>query len=245
VKLDNQNIVVTGANRGIGAGLVRELLKHNVGKIYATARKLESLPDFGDKRVIPVALDITDAKQVAAAAVTAKDANILINNAGTAHFGGIIDNTLDAVTADMNTNFYGSVAMMRAFAPVLEKNGKGLIANVSSGAGLAAFPLIGSYSASKAALHSATQSARADLAPRGIHVAGVYPGPIDTDMAKDFPMEKASVESTAREIVAGLIAEDEYIFPDPMSQESGKLWLRDPRALEQQFAARPPIDKAA
>ena len=85
MKLDNKNILVTGANRGIGAAIVRELLKHKVGKIYAAARKLESLPDFGDKRVAPLALDITNAKQVALAAEKAGDVSVLINNAGTAN----------------------------------------------------------------------------------------------------------------------------------------------------------------
>ena len=245
MKLDHKNIIVTGANRGIGAAIVRELLKYNVGKVYATARNPGGLPDFGDKRVVPVSLDITDPKQVAAAASKAKDVNVLINNAGTAHFGTTLDNSLEAVAADMNTNYFGTLHMMRSFAPVLQKNGQGLIANVSSGAGLAAFPAIGSYSASKAAMHSLTQSARAELADRGIDVVGIYPGPIDTDMAKDFPMEKVSAAYAAERIVAGLIAGDEYIFPDPMSQESGALWQRDLRALERQFAGRTIEEKAA
>ena len=239
MKIENKNIVVTGANRGIGAAIVRELLKHKVGKVYAAARKIENLPDFGDKRVVPLTLDITDPKQVKDATDKAKDAHVLVNIAGTAHFGTTLDNAMESVAADMNTNYYGTLAMMRAFVPVLHKNGEGLIANVSSVAGLAAFPSIGGYSASKAALHSLTQSARAELVGRNIHVVGIYPGPIDTDMAKDFPMEKASAESAARLIVAGMIAGDEYIFPDPMSKESGALWLHDPRALEKQFAARP------
>ncbi len=239
MKIEDKNILVSGANRGIGAAIVRELLKHEVGKVYAAARKIESLPDFGDKRVVLLALDITNEEQVKAAADKAKDVHILVNNAGTAHFGTSLDNAMESIVADMNTNYYGTLAMMRTFVPVLQKNGDGLIANVSSGAGLAAFPAVGSYSASKAALHSLTQSARAELADRDIHVVGIYPGPIDTDMARDFPMAKVSAESAAQLIVAGMIAGDEYIFPDPMSKESGALWLRDPRALEKQFAGRP------
>ncbi len=237
MKLDHKNIVVTGANRGIGAALVRELLKHKVGRVYAAARKTSSLPDFGDGRVIPLALDITDPKQVKAAAETAKDAHVLINNAGTAHFGGTVDIGWDAAVADMETNYYGTLSMIRAFAPVLQKNGQGLIANVSSVVGIAAIASVGTYSASKAAVHGLTQSARAELAAKNIHVAGIYPGPIDTDMAKDFPMDKATPESTAQRIVAGLIAGDDYIFPDPMSEAWGAQWLRDPRGLEREFAA--------
>lgn len=238
MKIENKIILVTGANRGIGTAIVKELLKHPVKKVYAAARKIENLPDFGDARVVPLLLDITNEKQVKAASETANDINILINNAGTAHFGTTLDNAMESVVADMNTNYFGTLSVMRAFVPVLQKNGEGLIANISSGAGLAAFPTIGSYSASKAALHSLTQSSRTELADRNIHVVGIYPGPIDTDMAKEFPMEKASPESTAELIVKGLIAGDEYIFPDPMSKESGELWSRDPRALEKQFSGR-------
>jgi NAD(P)-dependent dehydrogenase (short-subunit alcohol dehydrogenase family) len=244
MKLDNKNIIVTGANRGIGAAIVRELLKHKVGKVYAAARKAESLPDFGDKRVVPLALDITNAKQVVAAAEGAKDVHVLINNAGTANFGSFIDGTTEAIAADMNTNYYGTLAVTRAFVPVLKKNGHGIIANVASVVSLAPMASIGSYSASKAALHSATQALRAELAGQNIHVAGIYPGPIDTDMAKDFPMEKASAQSTAQAIVAGLLAGDAYIFPDPMSQQVGATWQRDPVGLERQFSA-PPAEKAA
>jgi NAD(P)-dependent dehydrogenase (short-subunit alcohol dehydrogenase family) len=237
MKFENKNILVTGANRGIGAAIVRELLKHKVGKVYAAARKIDSLPDFGDARVVPVALDITNPRHVTAAAERAQDAHVVINNAGTAHFASTVDGANEAIKADMDTNYYGTLSVMRAFVPVLQKNGKGLIANVSSVVGLAPMAAIGGYSASKAALHSATQVARAELAPRGIHVAGIYPGPIDTDMAREFDMQKASAESTAQAIVAGLIAGEDYIFPDPVSREVGALWRKDPVALERQFAA--------
>jgi NAD(P)-dependent dehydrogenase (short-subunit alcohol dehydrogenase family) len=239
MKLDNKTILVTGANRGIGAALVRALLKHNVARVYAAARRPSSLPAFGDARVVPLALDITDEKQVAAAAFVAQDAQIVINNAGTANFGTVTGNSIGLVKADMQTNYFGTLSVTRAFAPVLERNGRGVIANVISVVGLTAFPSVGGYSASKAALHSATQSARNDLAGKGIHVVGIYPGPIDTDMARDFPMEKTTPEVAAGNILAGLIAEQDYIFPDPMSKEIGGIWVSDPLALERQYAGRP------
>lgn len=245
MNIEHKNIVVTGANRGIGAAIVRELLKHNVGKVYAAARKLENLPNFGDKRVVPIALDITNQKQVNAAAAFAKDTHILINNAGTAHFGGVLGNDLASVKADMDANYYGTLDMMRAFVPVLKTNGETLIANVASVVSLAAFPSVGSYSASKAALHSATQAARSDLAADHIHVVGIYPGPIDTDMAKDFPMVKASAESTAQQIVAGIIAGHEYIFPDPISQQFSEVWAQSPREFEKMVATPLEADSEA
>jgi NAD(P)-dependent dehydrogenase (short-subunit alcohol dehydrogenase family) len=243
MKLDNRNIIVTGANRGIGAAIVRELLKHKVGKVYAAARKIDSLPDFGDKRVVPLALDITNEAQVKAAADKAKDVHVVINNAGVATFNSIADSPAADIAVDMNVNYYGTLAVTRAFVPVLQKNGQGLIANVASVVSLAPVPAIGGYSASKAALHSATQTLRTELSTRGIKVSGVYPGPIDTDMAKDFPMEKASAESTAQAIVKGLLEGRDYIFPDPMSEQFGQLWLADPVGAEKAMAQ--PLDKAA
>jgi NAD(P)-dependent dehydrogenase (short-subunit alcohol dehydrogenase family) len=242
MKLDNRNIIVTGANRGIGAAIVRELLKHNVGKVYAAARKIDSLPDFGDKRVVPLALDITNAGQVKAAAEKAKDVHVVINNAGIANFTSLTDGKAD-IAADMNTNYFGTLSVIRAFLPALQKNGQGVISNVISVVGLAPVAMLGGYSASKAALHSATQALRAELAPKNVKVSGIYPGPIDTDMARDFPMEKASAESTAKEIVKGLLAGEDFIFPDPMSAQVGQLWRHDPIALEKMLAA--PMDKAA
>lgn len=244
MKLENKNIVVTGANRGIGAAVVRELLKHKVGKIYAAARNTKNLPDFGDNRVVPLTLDITNAQQAAAAAEKAKDVHVLINNAGTAAFGGISDGKWETIAADMNTNYYGTLSVTQAFLPALKKNGNAVIANVASVVSFAPVTALGSYSASKAALHSATQTLRTELAPQGVHVAGIYPGPIDTDMAKDIPMEKASVETTAKAIVAGLLADEIYIFPDPTSQQVGVLWQHDPVGLERQFSV-PPAEKAA
>jgi NAD(P)-dependent dehydrogenase (short-subunit alcohol dehydrogenase family) len=243
MKLDNKTILVTGANGGIGAAIVRELLKHKVGKVYAAARNVKKLPDSGDKRVVPLALDITDPKQVADATRQAKDVNILINNAGTVAFASIIEGHPDKIAADMNTNYLGTLNMMRAFAPVLQKNGQGEIANVISVVGLAPMPMIGGYSASKAALHSATQAARAELATRNIHVIGIYPGPIDTEMARDFAFTKTSPEVAAQAIVTGIIEGKDYIFPDPMSQQVGALWEQNPKALEKQLAM-PPAEAA-
>jgi NAD(P)-dependent dehydrogenase (short-subunit alcohol dehydrogenase family) len=108
------------------------------------------------------------------------------------------------------------------------------VANISSVAGLVAFDILTSYSASKAALHSVTQATRRSLKAQGTYVAGVYPGPIDTDMAKVIEMEKATPAQAADAILDGLEAGDEEIFPDPMSRQAGSLFLASPKALERQ-----------
>jgi len=132
---------------------------------------------------------------------------------------------------EFDVNVFGSLAVSQAFAPALARNA-GAIVNVVSVAGLVNFPIILSYSASKAALHSLTQATRASLQGQGTYVAGVYPGPIDTDMAKVIEMEKATPAEAAAAILDGLEAGDEEIFPDPMSRQVGAQYLASPKALE-------------
>ena len=235
MQLEQRSILVSGANRGIGKAIVEELLKQPVKKVYAAARHLDDLI-FSDSRVVPVALDITNRTQIDAAVAKAGDISVLINNAGVLSFAGVVTGEPDMLMRDMEVNYFGTLSMVRAFAPVIEKNGGGAIANVSSVVGLAPMASIGGYSASKAALFSATLAMRAELKPKHISVYGIFPGPIDTDMAKEFPMTKATPESAAEQIIKGIVADEEYIFPDPISSEMGKLWLKDPQGLERQFA---------
>jgi short-subunit dehydrogenase len=122
---------------------------------------------------------------------------------------------------------------------VLAKNGGGAIANLNSVASFVSFPILASYSASKAATHSLTQVTRAMLRGQNTQVFGVYPGPIDTRMAEVLPLEKTSPEDAARAIVAGIIAGDEEIFPDKMSQATGPAFFADPKGLERQVAEVP------
>lgn len=237
MKLENKTILVTGSNRGIGKALVAALLKHPVKKIYAAARKTEDIPAFGDSRVVPLKLDITDLDLVQQAVGLAQDVDVLINNAGVAAFSSVVTGESDALKHDLEVNYLGTLNVVRAFAPVLEKKGGGAIANVISVLGLSSMSAVGGYSASKAALFSATQAMRAELKAKGIFVHGIFPGPIDTDMSRDFDMPKASTQETAENIVKGILADQEDIFPDPMSAQVGELWAKDPKALERQFSA--------
>jgi len=237
MNLGNKTILVSGANRGIGKAIVAELLKHNVKKIYAAARKTSELPNFADARVQAIALDITDISQIKDAATKANDVEVLINNAGVLSFAGIITGENEMLQRDMDVNYFGTMNMVRSFVPVLSKNGGGAIANVISIVGLASMAGIGGYCASKAALFSATQAMRAELKSKNISVHGIFPGPIDTDMARGFEMEKASPESTAKNIVYGIISGNEDIFPDQMSSNLSELWAKNPKELEKQFSA--------
>ncbi|WP_413711692.1 SDR family oxidoreductase [Rhizobium sp. Rhizsp82] len=232
MSLKDQVVLVSGANRGIGAATVRELLKAGVKKVYATARTLESLPDFDDQRVVPLQLDVTNQGSVDKAAATASDIDVLLNNAGSLAFNDFISSDLDALDGDMQTNYYGTLRVIRAFAPALIAKGSSTIANVVSVVGLVAAPPLGGYSASKAALHSLTQTLRGTLKASGVTVIGIYPGPIDTDLAKDVPLAKVTPEHAAQNIVRGLENGDSYIFPDPTAQQIEYLWANDGRKLE-------------
>ncbi len=236
MKLENKTIFVTGANRGIGKAIVVALLKSPVKKIYASARNITDLHQFNDPRVVPIRLDITDQEQIQQAVQQAQDVDVLINNAGVLAFAGIVSGEFNLLERDMAVNYFGTLNMIRSFTPLLEKNGDAAIANILSIVSLASMAGIGGYCASKAALFSATQAMRTELKAKNISVHGVFPGPIDTDMAKDIDMPKTSAQVTAENIVAGIAAGQEYIFPDPMSSQIGELWAKDPKALERQFA---------
>lgn len=245
--MSERNIVgtvafVTGANRGIGRAISTALLKRGAAKVYAAARRPESVADlvadYGD-RVVPITLDVTDSFQIGAAVEAAGDVDLLVNNAGVAEhgFAPFEDSAwLEAGRKEFAVNALGTLEVTQSFAPVLARNGGGTVANIISVAGLVNFPLFISYSLSKAALHSVTQSTRAFLAGQGTHVVGVYPGPVDTDMASELPMEKVSTDSVANSVLDGIEAGAEDVFPDPMSEQMGALYLDDPKDLERQIA---------
>ncbi len=232
MSLSNKVILVSGANRGIGAATVRELLKAGVGKIYAGARNVASLPDFKDARVVPLQLDVTSDASVNAAANAATDVDVLVNNAGIMGSGDAISTSYEEFDADMQTNYYGTVRVVRAFTPRFISRGSGMIVNMVSIAGLAAIPVAAGYSVSKAALQALTQALRGTLEKLGITVLGIYPGPVDTDLAKNIPLDKVTPEHAAVNIVRGIEQGQAYIFPDPMALQVEHLWAHDGRKLE-------------
>lgn len=231
---------VTGANRGIGKADVEALVKAGASRIYATARSIESLKDIvaiAPDRIIPIALDITNPEQVNEAAQQAQDVTLLINNAGVLGAGGLfVDNSVETAQWEMNTNYFGTLSMVRAFAPILKSNGGGAIVNILSVVAVANAPVFSSYSASKAALNSLTQGIRAELVSQGTHVIGVFPGPVDTDMAEAVPMDKIAPSEVANLILQAVEQGIEDVYPDPVSQGVFSEIHALLKAVEKQFA---------
>ncbi len=233
--------LVTGANRGIGRAITEALLARGAAKVYAGARKPETLSDLAERlgdRLVPIRLDVTDAEQAREAAEKAGDARILVNNAGVAVGGGLTDDgILDAARLEMEVNYFAPLRLLQLFAPSLGGHGDGAVVNIVSIGGLSNFPFFPTYSASKAAAHSLTQAARALLAAQGTAVHGVYPGPVDTDMAKGLEMDKATPQDVANAILDGVESGTADIFPDAFAVGFGQQFQASPKASEEQLAA--------
>lgn len=240
MKIQNATALVTGANRGIGSAFVNALLQAGAKKVYATARDIDSLKAVAaldTNRVIPLQLDVTDQTLVSALPAQVPDVNLLINNAGILAFGSILDVPTETIARQFDTNFYGTLNMARALVPVIEQNQGGAIVNVLTVVALASMPGLASYNASKAASWSMTQSLRASVAEKGIAVHAVFPGPVDTDMAAGIEIDKTSPADIATAVLSGIEAEQEDIFPDPMSTQVYAAWKQDHKAIEKQFAS--------
>lgn len=241
VAIKDAVIFITGASRknGIGRALVEEAVKRGAKKVYATARnksQLDALVSLYPKVVAAVRLDVTSKADAEQAAQLASDTQILINNSGFASYSGICFNYKEeAAKEEMEVNYVGLVNLTRAFYKTLIKNQKGAIANVISIAGLSSFPLAATYSASKAAAHSLTQAIRAELSRHGISVFGVYPGPIDTDMAQGVEFEKETPAYAAKRIFDGMEKGIEEITTDAFSDDFVQKLKKDPKALEKEF----------
>ncbi len=244
MKIEETVALVTGANRGIGRAFVEALRNAGVKQVFAAARDAASLGDIvaGDGgRTVPLKLDVTEPKQVRAAAELAKDVTLLVNNAGVAFFRGFISaDDIEGARREMEVNYFGTLAMSRTFAPILKRNGGGAIINIASIAAHVNFPILGPYSASKAAVHSLTQGLRAELSDQGTQVIGVYPGPVDTAMAKDFDAPKVPPARIAEAALKALAEGTEDVFPDPTAVELHGNLLHDPKAVKKQIGEMRP-----
>jgi NAD(P)-dependent dehydrogenase (short-subunit alcohol dehydrogenase family) len=240
MNIENKTILITGANRGIGRALVAEALRRGAKKVYAGTR---GNLQFTDERVTPVTLDVTNTSQIEQAVEKIGTLDILINNAGIAIYDDL--SNFEVIEKHLAVNFVGLLRVTHAFLPALKRS-QGAIVNNLSMVGLAALPVIPSYSISKAAAFNMTQSLRALLAGQGVSVHAVVLGPVDTEMNRGFEIPKASPESAASGILDGLENGEDEIFPDPASLSIAEGWRTGAiKALERQFSAFVPASPAS
>ncbi|WP_018698523.1 SDR family oxidoreductase [Amorphus coralli] len=236
--IKGQVVLVTGASGGIGTEFVNELVARGAAKVYAAARDPSRLPAF-DGPVEPLALDITDPAAVATAAKHASDVTLLINNAGVNHNTSYF-RAPDLVIAreEMEVNYFGTLSVARAFAPVLAANGGGAIVNMLSILARVNLPLMGSLCASKAASLSMTQALRAELKGQGTRVIGVMPGAIDTRMTADFPPPKMPPAEAVKEILDEVEKGAEGdLYPGAFAKDIAAGLAADPKGVEAQMGA--------
>jgi NAD(P)-dependent dehydrogenase (short-subunit alcohol dehydrogenase family) len=209
-------VLVTGANRGLGKAFARALLDAGAAKVYAGARDVATITD---PDVVPVTLDVTDHAQVEKVAAELGDVDIVINNAGVASWLSAVDGDgLEAFRQEFEVNYFGSVAVARAFAPVLARNGGGAIVNMLSALSWATLEQTANYSATKAAGWAYTNGLRQSLAGQGTLVVGVHAGYIDTDMVEGVDAPKISPEEVARQTVEAIAAGREEVLADDTSR---------------------------
>jgi NAD(P)-dependent dehydrogenase (short-subunit alcohol dehydrogenase family) len=214
--LSASTALVTGANRGFGRALAAELLRRGA-TVYAGARNPGRVDLPGAKMI---ALDITDPASVEAAVQATGDVTVLVNNAGSATGSDLLAGDLSDVRLEMDTHYFGTLSVIRGFAPQIAANGGGAILNVLSGLSWVSFPEVGAYCAAKSAEWSLTNSLRVQLADQGIRVAGLHVGYMDTDMTRDVASEKSDPADIARIALDGIAADAYEILADNASRQA-------------------------
>ena len=215
MQFDEQTALVTGANRGLGRYLARQL-RDRGATVYAGARNPAAVDLDG---VTPIAIDITDPASVAEAADSIGNASIVINNAGSSTGTSLLTGNLDDARLEMDTHFFGTLSVCRAFAPQLGQHDQSAVLNVLSALSWYTFPGVGAYCAAKSATWSMTNALRQELAEQGTRVAALMVGYMDTDMTRNLDVPKADPADIARIALDG-IADDAYeIIADDTSKQ--------------------------
>ena len=235
--ITGQTALVTGANRGIGSQFVLELLDRGATKVYAASRRPEAVPFSDDSRVVPLRLDLLDRQSVVAAAESAQDVTVLINNAGISTSTPLITGDLDDIRRELDTHFWGTLDVTRAFAPVLESHGGGAIINILSALSWFAAPGNGAYGVAKAAEWNMTNGIRQELAGQGTLVQGVHLGAAATDIMAGYDGHMIDPRDVARASLDGLVSGAIEVVVDDWSAMVKASLAADPAAFYAQLDA--------
>jgi len=231
--------IVTGGNRGIGAAFVRELLRAGAERVYVGTRELEAARDLCDEcgaRAIPIELDVTNERQVAAVAAACRDVTVLVNNAGAFLNTTLLEAPdLNPAREEMEVNYFGVLSMCRAFAPHLARNAPAAIVNVLSAGAIVAVPNMGGYSPSKFAARALTTNLRAELG-HAIQVSALIVGSVDTRMAAHVEGQKESPATIAKAGIQAIHDNLPEMDTDAMAASVRAALERDPERLEKKMA---------
>ncbi len=238
MKIEESVALVTGANRGLGEQFVRALFDAGAAKVYAGARDPGKVTVPG---AVPVAVDITEHDSVAAASRAAGDVTLLINNAGSTTRAHILDGDLESFRREFETHVVGTLAMSRAFAPVLGRNGGGAVLNVLSVLSWVSIPVSAGYAAAKAAEWSVTNALRVALAGQGTQVTALHVSYLATDMAAGVPGPKSDPGEVARTALEGVAAGLPEVLGDTISRRVQAALPDGPTALYPQLRGGPSL----
>ncbi|KPZ71271.1 3-oxoacyl-[acyl-carrier-protein] reductase FabG [Shewanella sp. P1-14-1] len=222
--ISNKVVFITGANRGIGKSITEHFIDQGAKKVYLAVRNPNSTKSleeqYGDK-VETIQVDITDEVSILAAAKTATDVDVVINNAGIiSTVPPLADNALDTLKVEMDVNVYGLMRVAKAFEATLIAN-QGALVQLNSVASLKNYVDMTTYCTSKAASYSVTQGLRDHFKPHNVSVLSVHPGVVATDMADitGFTDIASSPQVVPVSILSALDEGQFHVFPDAVAKQ--------------------------